>query len=319
MATGFIFDPRFCDHDTGLQHPERPDRLRAIHERLQATRLLDQLISIDFEPANLSSIEHIHDRVYIDRLRAACASNQAFFDALDSAICPESYDIALLAVGGALAAADAVVSGRVDNAFCALRPPGHHAERHLSMGFCMFNNIAIAAEHLRKVHRIERVAIVDFDVHHGNGTQHAFEDRGDVLFISIHEDPRHLYPGTGFTQEKGHGDGLGCTINLPMKPRAGDSDYQQVFDQSVLPALDRFKPQVLLVSAGYDAAAADPLADIQLTTVGFQWMVQQLFDAAHAHAQGNMIFLLEGGYDLTALADGVEATVGVLLAAGEDV
>ena len=318
MATGFIFDPRFCDHDTGPQHPERPDRLRAIHQQLQSTGLLDRLTAIDFAPADLPVIERVHQRVYIDRLRAACASNQPFIDAPDSAICPESYDIALLAVGGALAAVDAVMAGRVDNAFCALRPPGHHAERHLSMGFCLFNNIAIAAEHLRQVHGIERVAIVDFDVHHGNGTQHIFEDRGDVLFISIHEDPRHLYPGTGFAQETGRGDGVGCTINLPMPPRAGDSDYQQAFDQSVLPALDVFKPQVLLVSTGYDAAAADPLADIRVTTAGFRWMTQQLFAVAREQAQGSMICLLEGGYDLTALADGVEATIGALLTGDDD-
>ena len=316
MPTGLIHDLRFCLHDTGAGHPERPDRLRAIDQRLRDDGLPDQLTTLMFEPASVEDIRLVHDQPYADRLAQQCARGGRFIDEPDSAICPESYDIALLATGGALAAADAVMAGQVQNAFAALRPPGHHAESHQSMGFCLFNNIAVIAEHLIQRHGLERIAIVDFDVHHGNGTQHTFEARRDVLFISIHEDPRYLYPGSGFADETGRNEGEGHTLNLPMPPRSDDRDYQTAFEQKLIPRLTDYEPQALLVSAGFDAAAADPLAHIELSTECFAWMTRQLTAVAATHCRGRLICTLEGGYDLTALADGVAAVLKGLLEAG---
>lgn len=258
-------------------------------------------------------IERIHQKAYIDRLRDVCGRGDPFIDTADSAICPGSYDVAVLAAGGLLAAADAVMAGNVQNAFCAVRPPGHHAEAGRSMGFCLFNNVAIAAEYLIAHHGVNRVAIVDFDVHHGNGTQHIFERRSDVLFISLHEDPGSLYPGMGYEYEKGHGPGQGYTVNLPLVPGSGDEQYRDLFQTRVVPALHEFKPEVLLISAGFDAAAEDPLANLQVSEKGFLWMTQQLVEIAQHHCRGRLISTLEGGYDLDSLARNVSGHIKTLL------
>ncbi len=313
MSTALIYDEQFLDHDTGPGHPERPDRLRAIVTRLHSDGIWERLVHLPFEPANLECIHAVHEPSYVERLRAACRDGLPFIDAPDSTICPESFDIARLAAGGAAAAVDALMAGRVQNAFCALRPPGHHAERDRSMGFCLFNNVAIAAQRLIVRHKIERVGIVDFDVHHGNGTQHTFEDRADVLFISLHEDPSCLYPGTGHASETGRGPGLNTTMNLPMEPGSGDAAYEAAFDEKVLPALRRHQPQVLLVSAGFDAATNDPLAHLTVSSNGFEWMAQQLANTARELCEGRIVCLLEGGYDLESLADGVARGVKGLM------
>ena len=313
MTTGLVYDERFLEHDTEPGHPERPDRLRAIHRHLKAAGLMDQLTRIDAKPVDLKWVLRVHEEDYVARLHAACDAGEPYIDTPDSAICPASYEVALLAAGGVLAAVDAVMSGVVANAFCAVRPPGHHAERDRSMGFCLLNNIAIAAEYLIGHHGLDRVAIVDFDVHHGNGTQHIFERRRDVLFISLHEHPRFLYPGTGFSQERGRDEGEGYTINIPMMPRSGDANYREAFDGIVLPALERFEPQALLISAGFDAAAGDPLAHIELTPEGFKWMTKQLRGIAESHANGRIVSLLEGGYNLETLCSCLEAHLRVLM------
>jgi acetoin utilization deacetylase AcuC-like enzyme len=317
MPTAYIHHPHFLDHDTGPGHPERPDRLRAITKRLRESGLEKQLAVIPFKPAEDDPIQRIHEQRYIDRLRDACLAHRPFIDAMDSAICPESEWVARLAVGGVLAAADAMMSGDAANAFCAVRPPGHHAERDRSMGFCLYANVAICAQHLIDHHGVERVAVVDFDVHHGNGTQHIFEDRADVLFISLHEDPRALYPGTGFAYERGRGHGEGFTLNIPMRPGLGDAAYREAFDEQVLPKLSDYRPRMLLVSAGFDAAEADPLAHMNVSADGFAWMSRALVGAAREHCGGRLIACLEGGYDLGALADGVERMVGEMASAGE--
>ena len=313
MTTALIYDDVFLDHDTGQGHPERPDRLRSIVEFLTKASLWDQFDRLDFSTASEEVLRSIHDASYIKRLDEACAAGKRFIDVADSVICPKSASIARRAVGGIVAAVDRVMTEKSSNAFCALRPPGHHAERDRSMGFCLYNNVAIAAQTLIDKHKLDRVAIVDFDVHHGNGTQHSFEDRSNVLFISIHEDPRVLYPGTGFRKETGKGAGKGFTLNIPMQPGGGDDAYKQVFNDEVRPKLDRFKPQVLLISAGFDAADKDPLAHMKVTPAGFRWMSEQLFDAAKQHCGGKLISTLEGGYHLVRLGESVVEHVQVLM------
>ncbi|MEM9914841.1 MAG: histone deacetylase [Planctomycetota bacterium] len=313
MATGFIYDERFLDHDTGPGHPERPDRLRAIVAGLHSAGLWDRLEHLAFEAATPSRIERLHSPAYVHRAIETCASGMGYVDVPDSAVCEASADLAMLAVGGVMRATDAVMRGEIDNAFCAVRPPGHHAEMGRSMGFCLFGNVALAAESLIADHGLDRVAIVDFDVHHGNGTQHLLEDRADVLFVSVHEDPMHQYPGTGFAQETGRGAGSGFTLNVPLPPGSGDAAYQAVFHEQIIPKLDAFAPQFVLVSAGFDAATADPLGGMRVTTPGFVEMTEKLLAVADRHAAGRLVSVLEGGYDLDALAAAVCGHVGALL------
>ena len=313
MSVGLYYDKRFLDHDTGKGHPERPDRLRAVVKHLNETGLWDKLKHPAFEPAKRKSIELVHKAEYIDRLEQACHEGDPFIDVADSAISEKSAAIAYLMAGAALDAVDQVAAGKLDRAFVLGRPPGHHAERDRSMGFCLFSNIAIAAEHWIAEHKAKRVAIFDFDVHHGNGTQHHFEERADVLFISIHQHPKTCYPGTGYHEEIGKGKGKGTTLNIPMMPGGGDEVYADAMTQSVLPALKRFKPEALLISAGFDAASDDPLAQMEVSTEGFAMIAKHLRDYADDAIDGRYVTLLEGGYDLTALSEGVAAYLQVLL------
>jgi len=313
MRTGFIYDDRFLEHDTGPGHPERPQRLRAIVKKLREEGIWYHLHHLHFEPADLASIDAVHDPLYVRRCFATCQAGQSHIDVMDSAICPESAKVVQLAVGGALRAVDAVMADEVDNAFCALRPPGHHAEVDHSMGFCLFNNVAIAAAHLLDRHQLERVAIVDFDVHHGNGTQHLFEDRADVFFVSLHEDPQFLYPGTGAAVEVGKDQGHGHTLNITMPPRSNDEAYRHAFVYKVAPALARFRPQFLLLSAGFDAAAEDQLAHLEVTHDGFEWIARFLKQQAMQLCEGKVVSLLEGGYDLASLSENVVRHVKVLM------
>ena len=316
MATGFVYDSAFLDHDTGPGHPERPDRLRAIVEALRASGLWERLEHLTFDAATPEQLATLHDPVYIERVAAACAAGTPCIDVPDSAVCRDSERLARLAVGGVLRAASAVMDGEVANAFCAVRPPGHHAEAGRSMGFCLYGSVALAAHTLTAVHGLERVAVIDFDVHHGNGTQHMLEDRADVLFVSVHEHPDRQYPGTGYADETGTGPGRGATLNAPLPPGGGDGAYRRAFDETVVPRLDRFEPQFVLLSAGFDAAAADPLGGMNVSTEGFAWMSRQMVEVARRHAGGRLVSVLEGGYDLDALAAGAAAHLQVLLDAG---
>lgn len=313
MATAFFYDDRFLEHDTGLGHPERPDRLRAILLALAHAELMKDLKRPAFDKADLEFIQALHTPEYVRRCFDQCRNGASFIDTPDSAICADSADIARLAVGAVVRAVDMVMAGEVDNAFCAVRPPGHHAEADKSMGFCLFGNVALAAHHLTQTHRLERVAIVDFDVHHGNGTQHLLEYRPDILFISLHQEPLTLYPNTGYCNEYGKGAGLGFTLNVPLPPDSGDIEYRDAFDNQVIPKLEGFKPQFLLISAGFDAAVEDPLAEMTVTTEGFDWMSRRLVDAAARHCGGRVVSVLEGGYDLDALGRGVVAHVQALM------
>lgn len=309
MPTGFVWSPRFLEHDTGRGHPERSERLRAVHEHLGATGLLDGLAVLDPSPADLALVAAVHEADYIDRFRAACAEGRAWLDTPECPLREMSFEIARLAAGAGIVAVDAVLEGVIRNAFCAVRPPGHHAERALAMGFCYFNNVAVAAEHLRRNRGIRRVAILDWDVHHGNGTQHHFEADPDVFFCSIHQHPHTLYPGTGFEWEKGHGAGVGATLNVPMMPGSGDDDYARAFEAKILPAIEAFRPEFLLVSAGFDAHRDDPLAQIELTTAAFAWMTARAVELAESVCAGRLVSLLEGGYHLQALAESAAAHV----------
>ncbi|MFO0972903.1 MAG: histone deacetylase [Phycisphaerae bacterium] len=312
-STGWCYDSRFLSHQTGPHHPERPERLRAITARLGEAGLLARLTPLVFGAAEERWIELVHSPEYVARVRATCAAGEPFIDTPDSAICPESFDAARLAVGALLSACDAVMEGRVPNAFCAVRPPGHHAERDLSMGFCLFNNVAIAARYLQRRWGVARVLVLDWDVHHGNGTQNAFADDDSVFYCSLHEHPSYRYPGSGNEHEVGHGAGRGYTLNLPMMPGATDADYQRAFEERFLPAARRFSPQFVLVSAGFDAHVDDPLATIALSDAAFEWMTRQTMTLAAECCKGRLVSLLEGGYNLDALARCVALHVATLL------
>jgi acetoin utilization deacetylase AcuC-like enzyme len=316
--TGYVYDERYLRHDPGAWHPERPDRLKAIQKNLQESGLTELVVPIQPYAAPLEWVERLHDPDYIRRFREACAQGKNIFEVPDCGICPESYDIALLAAGGILAAADAVMEGKVDNAFCAVRPPGHHAERDRALGFCFFNNVALGAVYLLENFGLERVAIVDWDVHHGNGTQHLFEADPRVFYLSLHEDPQHCYPGTGYRRETGKGPGQGFTLNLPFPPRSGDEEYLEALKKEGLPRLMEFDPQFLMISAGFDAHQSDPLAHMNLSRDAYRQMARLLLDLAGETAGGRLITVLEGGYNLEVLEECTEDHVRLLLGIPRD-
>ncbi len=311
--TGFLYDDRFQQHLTGNYHPEIPDRLPAVYKGVQDAGLLEQLILIKAEPADLKWVETVHDADYITRLQKACSRGDNIFDSPDNQMCSATYEVSLLAVGGLLEAARMVMAGELDNAFCAVRPPGHHAEVDKAMGFCYFNNVAIAARYIQKEWGIERVGIVDFDVHHGNGTQHIFERDPTVFYYSIHQHPTFAYPGTGREFETGKDAGHGYTKNSPMLPGQGDTEYKQILQKDLVPVFADFKPQVILVSSGFDAHIEDNMSDIKLTTEGFTWIIEKIVEMATEYAQGRLISVLEGGYSIRRLPELARNHVKVLL------
>jgi len=313
--TGLVQDIRFERHETGYGHPERPERLRAIAEALNARGLTGICVRIEATPIDIDLVRRNHDDEYLERLRSWCVSGRLQGDMPDTGICEQSFDIARLAAGGVVNAVDAVMRGDIDNAFCAVRPPGHHAERNRSMGFCLFNNIAIAARRLLEDHGLSRVLILDWDVHHGNGTQHSFDEDPRVLYVSLHGHPGILYPGTGYAHERGRGPGEGFTINVPILPPGRDDVWRAAFDDPILPAVERFAPQFVLISAGFDAHRLDPLGPLELETKSYGWMTDALVAVARRHCAGRLVSVLEGGYHLQTLADCVCLHVERLLAA----
>lgn len=317
--TGFVWTPRYIEHDTGPGHPERPDRARALYRYFDETGLLDALQLVEPRPAELEHVHRVHDLAYVERFRAACTEGAESIDTPECPVCPPSFEIARLAAGAPLTAVDAVMSGTLRNAFCAVRPPGHHAERDFAMGFCYFNNIAVAAEYLRARHGVDRVAILDWDVHHCNGTQHHFESDPNVLVCSVHQHPHTLFPGTGFEYEKGHGEAVGATVNAPLMPGSGDDDYKRVFETRLLPAITAFQPGFLLVSAGFDPHRDDPLAQIDLKTEAFAWMTRQAVCLADSLCAGRLVTLLEGGYNLHSLVESARVHVEQLAGLGSAV
>ncbi len=306
--TGYLADPIFLQHDTG-PHPERADRLRAIHARLEQTGLLKDLTPLKATPAPRSALEAVHPAEHLDAIEAACTRGGGHLDP-DTVVSPHSFQAAVMASGGALGAADRIMAGELDNAFLAVRPPGHHATAGQAMGFCLINHVAVLARYLQHHHGLERILIVDFDVHHGNGTQDIFYDDDTVMYISTHQSP--AYPGSGARDERGAGKGVGFTHNFPLSPGAGDEEIRRIFnDQVLMEALD-FMPDFVVISAGFDAHARDPLAHLKFSSGIYGEITQVLQVVAVNHCEGRIISLLEGGYDLIGLAEGVEEHIRAL-------
>lgn len=309
MTTAIISSPNHMAHDE-LRHVEQAARLQAINAALDASGLRPDLLKLAAHPATEPQILAVHEARMLAAVRATTAHEHAWLDA-DTYTTSGSYDAALMAAGAALGAVEAVIAGRASNAFALVRPPGHHATPGRPMGFCLFNNVAIAARYALDTLGLERVAIVDYDVHHGNGTQDCFYSDGRVLFCSTHASP--LYPGTGAAHEVGEGPGYGTTLNIPLPHNTGDLAFAQCYEQLVLPALHRFAPQLILVSAGYDGHWADPLGSLALSVSGYAALTQQLLEAAQRLCQGRLVLVLEGGYHLQALRACVIAALHVLL------
>ena len=305
MTTAFFTHPACLEHDTGPGHPERRQRLEAVLLALAEP----EFAALDRREAPRATIEQIaraHERAYVEDLLARVP--QRGWAALDgdTTMSPGSGEAALRAAGAMTAAIDLVMQHGAANAFCAVRPPGHHAERDMAMGFCLFNNVAIGAAHAIAAHGVQRVAIVDFDVHHGNGTQHIFERDARVFYASTHQMP--LYPGTGARSEHG----IGNICNAPLAAFSGGDAFRDAYEEIVLPALQRFQPELLLISAGFDAHRADPLASLELEAEDFAWVTERLADLAATHCRGRLVSTLEGGYDLNALAESATAHVYAL-------
>jgi len=311
MTTLLYTHPACLDHDTGPGHPECSDRLRAVIGAFEAEEfaLLERRLA---PRATLDQIAAVHDRGYVEAvLEAIPEQGHVLLDG-DTTASPGSGEAALRAAGALIAAIDAVVAGEGANAFCAVRPPGHHAESDQAMGFCLFNNVAIGAEHARRAHGLDRIAVIDFDVHHGNGTQHMFERDPRLFYASTHQWP--LYPGTGASEERGCGN----IVNAPLPPGAGSAEFREAMTARILPALERFQPDLIIISAGFDAHAADPLAMLELVEADYGWVTKALADLAAVHCGGRLVSALEGGYDLAALSRSAAAHVRSLMSAGAD-
>jgi acetoin utilization deacetylase AcuC-like enzyme len=298
--------PACLQHDPGPGHPESPARLHAILAALDRDRFAT-LDRIEAPRASIDALERVHDPAYVARILASAPVDGVVRLDEDTLMSPASAEAALRAAGAVAAAVDAVLNERASRAFCAVRPPGHHATADQAMGFCLFNNVAVGAAHALAEHGLERVAIADFDVHHGNGTQDIFAREPRVLFVSSHQSP--LYPGTGGADETG----VGNLLNVPLPPQTGSRTFRETWEERLLPRLDAFRPQLLLVSAGFDAHRADPLAQLQLDADDYAWLTAQLVDIARLHAGGRVVSTLEGGYDLDALATSAAAHVAALM------
>ncbi len=305
MATLLVTQRNFESHVTPIGHPERPDRVRAIDDALRDSRF-DDLVRRDAPSADLMLADLVHDAAYLPRLRTLRPAEGIAQIDEDTFISSGSFDAAATALGGALAALEAVVTGEVSNAFSLSRPPGHHAEISRAMGFCLINTIAITAREAQRRHGAERVAIVDFDVHHGNGTQDIFEDDPSVFYASSHQMP--LYPGTGKPSERGAGN----ILNVALEAGSGGEAMRAAYESQVFPALEAFRPDILLISAGFDADFRDPLAGLNWRPEDFGWLTNRLVELAHRTSGGRVVSLLEGGYDRQGLATGAAAHVAAL-------
>lgn len=306
--TALIWSTAYQRHDTG-SHPESPERIVALERALSAAGMFDDRVVRTPQPAPVEAVGAVHSPALIERIQQAAAHGGAWLDP-DTFVSPDSYEVALLAAGGAMQAVDLVLDGDVRQVFSLARPPGHHSEPDRAMGFCLFNSVAIAARHAIEQHGLERVAIVDWDVHHGNGTQAIFWDDPSVLFVSLHQYP--FYPGSGARHERGGGAGEGYTVNLPLPASCGDDVYGSAFQNFVEPAVRLFQPQLILVSAGFDAHRDDPLAHMLVSTEAFGEMARSVRRLAQESAEGRLVLILEGGYNLQALGASVVTVIDAL-------
>ncbi len=325
MTTALIYDPIFLEHLTPRQHPERPQRVEAAYKVLEALGWLerDGLVQLRPRDATEDELGAVHERAYIRQVRDACkevaeeelhGGRSTHFFATDTYVSAKSYEAAIKAAGAPLTAIDAIMAGEIDNAYCLVRPPGHHALPEAAMGFCLFNNVAVAARYALDRYKLERVMIIDYDVHHGNGTQEIFYSDPRVLYFSTHQSP--FYPGTGMSDERGEGEGLGMTINVPLPASTGYETYESIFRQVMAPAADRFGPQLILVSAGFDAHWNDPIGQMNLSTVAFAHLNGIIIDLAKQLCNGRLVMVQEGGYDLDAMGACVATCINWLL--GDD-
>jgi len=306
MKTGIVKDWRYLEHNMGEGHPESPERIRAIYEMLEEEKGLASLPLIAPRPATEKEVALIHTQEYVEQIKETAGRERVHLDP-DTSTSPRSYEVALLAAGGLLEAADRIMAGKVRNAFALVRPPGHHAEASQAKGFCIFNNIAIAAQYLVEKWGLRRILIVDWDLHHGNGTQNAFYSRDDILFFSTHQFPH--YPGTGHWSEVGEGKGEGFTVNVPLAPGKTDDDFLFIYRKLLSPIAAAYKPEFILVSAGFDIFAGDPLGGMEVSVKGFGAMASELMNLADKTAQGRLLLTLEGGYNLFGLQDGVKSVL----------
>ena len=313
MKAGLVYDPIYLGHDTG-DHVENSRRLAEAISYLEETGIKEKLTCLPPRPALLEELEMIHTPEYISHVRSKAEEGGGWLDP-ETVMSPKSYEAAVYAVGGLLVAVEAVMKDEVDNAFAMVRPPGHHAISDRAMGFCIFNNVAVAAKLALNKFSLNRVLIVDFDVHHGNGTQDAFYTDPKVLYFSTHQYP--FYPGTGWMDEIGSGEGKGATVNFPMAAGWGDEEYLRAFKEVLVPLARRFQPQLILVSAGFDAHWADELAMMRVSIKGFAQMVMILKELAAELCQGRLVFTLEGGYNLQVIASSIKAVFDLLLGNSE--
>lgn len=309
MITGYVYDPIYLEHEE-QSHPESPQRLRRVLQVLDKTGMLAKLTRIEATPVAMERLKAVHDGAYIERVRQMAQRGGGHLD-MDTYVGPRSYEAALMAAGGLVNAVEAVLAGEVNNAFALVRPPGHHATVNRGMGFCLFNNVAVAARYALDAGGLERILIADWDVHHGNGTQDIFYRESDILYFSTHQYPH--YPGTGHWRDIGAGDGAGFTVNVPLPPGVGDEGFEQIFDDLLYPLAQRYCPQLVLVSAGFDAHWSDPLASLQLSITGYAYLAHTLKSLADELCGGRLVFTLEGGYNLDVLGHAVLACFQVLL------
>jgi len=310
--TALLTDPIYLEHDTG-QHPECAERLRSIIKKLKNSNIWQQLTILPAQKADFQTVELIHDSSYIKFLEQEICSGVSYIGTPDCMVSSQTFEVALHAVGGAVSLIDKVFDGEVVNGFGLLRPPGHHAEKNQALGFCYFNNIAICAEHLIRNRGLKKILIVDFDVHHGNGTQHSFESRNDVFYCSIHQDPRTCYPGTGYREEQGKEEGKGYTLNFPMPPYSEDHDYIEVLEREFLPQWEDFNPDFVLISAGFDAHIDDPLAQINITEKTFDEYTETLCSLAKNCCNNRLVSFLEGGYNINIIPSLAQSHLEILL------
>jgi len=313
MKTGIVRSNEYLKHQMGAFHPESPERLKVIYEMIERDFSINSesspFIFISPREATQQELMLIHTPSYVKTIEQTKGKERVILDP-DTSTCSETYKIACLAAGGVLEAIDRIMKGEVRNAFALIRPPGHHAEKDRAMGFCFFNNVAIGAEYLIQKYKLKRILIVDWDLHHGNGTQNAFYSRSDVLYFSTHQFP--YYPGTGRESEVGIGDGEGYTINIPLSPGKNDKDFLYIFRKILHPIAEQFKPEFIIVSCGFDICAGDPLGGMKVTSEGFGIFALELKKIAEKLCNGRLLLVLEGGYSLNCLREGVKEILQVL-------